>query len=164
MSQVTLKGTIVHTSGHLPNEGEKAPEFSLVDQNLNEKTLDSYTGKRKVINTFVSIDTGTCANSVRQFNKEVSQLENTVVLCISKDLPFAFKRFCGAEGVENVETLSAYNSSFSKDYGLEFIDSGLKGLCSRAIIILNEQNEVIYKEQVPETSEEPNYKAALAVL
>jgi thiol peroxidase len=164
MSQITLKGNPINTSGELPQNGTQAPQFTLINSALQEKTLESYTGKRKIISTFPSIDTPTCATAIREFNQKAAQLDNTVVLCISKDLPFAFKRFCGAENINNVETLSAFNSTFAKDYGLEITDSVLKGLCSRTIIILNENNQVIYTEQVRETAEEPNYQAALNAL
>ena len=164
MSKVQLKGNWVTTSGELPKQGTYAPSFTLINTDLQEKTLDSYAGKRKVISTFPSIDTATCATAVREFNQKAVNTNNTVVLCISKDLPFAFKRFCGDKGITNVETLSAFNSTFATDYGLEFTDSVLKGLCSRSIIVLDEQNQVIYTEQVSETSNEPNYQAALDAL
>jgi thiol peroxidase len=164
MGNVTLKGNLVTTSGELPQLGSYAPNFKLVDTTLQEKTLESYQGKRKVISTFPSVDTPTCATSVREFNQKAADKNNTVVLCVSKDLPFALKRFCGDKGITTVETLSAFNSSFAQDYGLEFTDSVLKGLCSRSIIVLDENNRVIYTEQVSETADEPNYQAALDAL
>jgi thioredoxin-dependent peroxiredoxin len=164
MAKVTLKGNTITTSGELPAVGTKAGDFSLIGADLSEKNLADYAGQRKILNIFPSVDTGTCAASVRRFNQEAAQLKNTVVLCVSKDLPFAQKRFCAAEGIENVSSLSAFRSSFASDYGLEILDSGLKGLCSRAIVILDENNTVVYTEQVAETTEEPNYDAALNAL
>ncbi len=164
MAEITLKGNKVHTTGTLPKKGEKAPEFKLVKTDLSEVTLESYHGKRKVLNIFPSVDTPTCATSVRQFNKEATSIPNTVVLNISKDLPFALKRFCGAEGINNAEALSAFRSSFAIDYKLELTDSALRGLCSRAVIVLDENNKVLHAEQVSEIAQEPNYAQALAAL
>jgi thioredoxin-dependent peroxiredoxin len=164
MTTITLKGNSINTSGELPAVGTQATDFSLVGADLSEKTLSDFSGKRKVLNIFPSVDTGTCALSIKRFNQEASALNNTVVLCVSKDLPFAQKRFCGAEGIENVVSLSAFRSSFAGDYGLEILESGLKGLCSRAIVVLDENNKVIYTEQVAETVDEPNYEAALNAL
>lgn len=165
MSQVTFKGTAVQTKGELPLVGTKAPDFGLTAGDLSTTKLSDFLGKRVILNIFPSIDTGTCANSVRTFNKEAATLENTVVLCISKDLPFAQGRFCGAEGIENVITLSEFkDSSFSDVYGLSFVSGPLEGLLSRAVVVINEQGEVVYTEQVAEVTEEPNYQAALAVL
>ena len=164
MAQITLKGNPVHTSGDLPKVGTKAPDFSLTKNDLSEVSLASYEGKKKVQSVFPSLDTGVCATSVRQFNQKAADLQNTVVLCISKDLPFAQKRFCGAEGIENVEVLSGFRSTFSKDYGLELTDSGMRGLCSRAIVVLDETNTVLYTEQVPEIVQEPDYEKALQAL
>lgn len=162
MATVTLKGNEIHTNGNLPNVGEKLANFTLVSNNLSEKSLDDYQGKKLLLNIFPSIDTGTCNASVRHFNMDVSKLENTVVLCISKDLPFALSRFCGAEGVSNIETLSAFiSNSFD---AITFNDGPLKGLLSRCVIIVDESGKVIYTEQVAETVNEPNYEAALAVL
>lgn len=164
MANITLKGNAVHTIGTLPNKGEKAPDFKLVKIDLTEVSLDSYKGKRKVLNIFPSVDTPTCATSVRKFNQDAASLPNTVVLNISKDLPFALKRFCGAEGIANAEALSAFRSSFSQDYHCEMADSPLKGLCSRAVVVIDENNKVIHAEQVSEIANEPNYQAAMAVL
>lgn len=164
MATITFKSEPVTTTGTLPQAGQTAPDFHLVRSDLKEISLENYAGKRKVLNIFPSVDTGVCATSVRTFNQKAAGLQNTVVLNISKDLPFALKRFCGAEGIENVETLSAFRSQFSQDYGVELEGSPLKGLCSRAVIVLNETNQVIYTEQVPEITQEPNYEAALAVL
>jgi thiol peroxidase len=165
MATVKLKGNPIHTSGNLPEVGKIAPDFNLTKSDLSNANLSDYKGKKVVMNIFHSIDTGTCANSVRQFNLEAAELDNTVVLCISRDLPFALNRFCGAEGIDNVETLSDYKDwNFGKSYGLEYIDGVLQGLLSRVIIVLNEEGKIIHTEQVQETSEEPNYKAALEAL
>ena len=165
MATVTLKGNEIHTSGSLPAVGSEAPEFNLAKGDLSTATLSDYRGKKVVLNVFHSIDTGTCANSVRQFNTEAAELENTVVLCISRDLPFAMNRFCGAEGIDNVETLSDFkDGNFGKTYGLEYIDGPIQGLLSRVIVVIDENGKVLYTEQVQETVEEPNYKAALEAL
>lgn len=164
MSQITLKGNPIHTSGSLPPKGAQAPDFKLVKADLSEASLKDYSGKKKILNIFPSIDTGTCAMSVRQFNKKASEVSNTVILNISADLPFAQKRFCGAEGIENAITLSTFRSSFAKDYGLQMVDGPLSGLCSRVVIVLNENNQVLYTEQVPDIVNEPNYEAALKAL
>jgi len=164
MATITLKGNAVHTSGNLPEIGSQSPSFKLVRADLSEVTLENYVGKRKVLNVFPSVDTGTCATSVRKFNQEASGLTNTVVINISADLPFAQGRFCGAEGIKNVESASTFRSTFATDYGLQITDGPLKGLCSRAVIVLDEKNRVIYTEQVSEITQEPNYKAALSSL
>lgn len=165
MATVTLKGNEIHTSGSLPEVGSKAPDFTLTKGDLSSAKLDDYKGSKVVLNVFHSIDTGTCANSVRQFNSEAAELDNTVVLCISRDLPFAMNRFCGAEGIDNVETLSDFrDGNFGKSYGLEYIDGPIKGLLSRVIVVLDEDGKVVYTEQVQETVDEPNYKAALEAL
>tara|TARA_R110002049_G_scaffold24760_3_gene87808 strand:+ start:1494 stop:1991 length:498 start_codon:yes stop_codon:yes gene_type:complete len=165
MATVTLKGSQVHTSGELPEIGSKAPDFTLTANDLSSKTLNDFSGSKVVLNIFPSIDTGTCAQSVRQFNKEASELKNTKVLCISHDLPFAHVRFCGAEGLDNVISLSDYkDGSFGKSYGLNFVDGPLEALHSRCVIVLDENGTVLYTEQVSETVDEPNYKAALAAL
>ncbi|KJD33601.1 thiol peroxidase [Tamlana nanhaiensis] len=165
MATVTLKGNAINTVGELPKTGTKAPAFSLTATDLSTKSLSDFSGSRVVLNIFPSVDTGTCAQSVRQFNTEASELENTKVLCISKDLPFAQDRFCGAEGLDNVISLSDFKTgSFGKDYGVVFADGPLEGLLSRSVVVLNESGEVIYTEQVSETVDEPNYKAALEVL
>jgi thiol peroxidase len=165
MANITLKGNAIETLGELPKVGEKAPEFSLTGTDLGPKSLSNYAGKKVILNIFPSVDTGTCAMSVRQFNEKASQLENTTVLCISKDLPFAQQRFCGAEGIENLEMLSDFaTGSFGKDYKLEITSGPLAHLHSRVIIIVNEEGEVTYTEQVPEIVDEPNYEAALQAL
>ena len=165
MATITLGGNPIQTSGDLPKVGTKAPDFALVKNDLSTVTLADFAGSRLVLNIFPSIDTGTCATSVRKFNESASQLQNTKVLCISRDLPFAQKRFCGAEGIENAISLSDFKTGrFGKDYGLEMIDGALNGLHSRVVIILNESGIVLYAEQVAEIADEPNYENALAVL
>jgi thiol peroxidase len=165
MASITLGGNAVNTSGELPKVGSKAPDFQLVKNDLSTATLADFAGSKLVLNIFPSIDTGTCATSVRTFNEKASALENTKVLCISRDLPFAQKRFCGAEGIDNVENLSDFKTgSFGKDYGLEITDSVLAGLHSRVIVVLDENGIVKYTEQVAEIADEPNYEAALASL
>ena len=165
MATVTLKGNTIETSGELPKLGSKAPYFKLTATDLSTKTLKDFLGSKLVLNIFPSVDTGTCAQSVRQFNTEASALKNTKVLCISRDLPFAFSRFCGAEGLENVISLSDFkDGSFGKDYGLNFISGVLDGLHSRCVVVLDEQGTVIHTEQVPEIVNEPNYEAALKAL
>ena len=165
MANITLGGNPIHTNGELPKTGSKAPDFKLVNTDLSMATLADFAGSKVVLNIFPSIDTGTCATSVRTFNAKASTLANTKVLCISRDLPFAQKRFCGAEGLENVINLSDFNTgSFGKDYGLEITDSVLAGLHSRVVIVLDENGVVKYTEQVPEIADEPNYENALAAL
>ncbi|AZA89929.1 thiol peroxidase [Chryseobacterium sp. G0162] len=161
---ITLKGNEVHTIGTLPAVGTSVKDFALVDSGLNVKTLETFEGKKKVFNIFPSIDTPTCAASSRKFNEEASKLENTVVINVSKDLPFALGRFCAAEGLDKVETLSDFRSSFGDDYEVTITDSPLKGLLSRAVIVTDENNKVVYTEQVSEIADEPNYDAALAAL
>ncbi|MDI9256819.1 thiol peroxidase [Flavobacterium sedimenticola] len=165
MATVTLGGNPVHTNGELPKTGSKAPEFQLVKQDLSRATLADFSGSKLVLNIFPSIDTNTCATSVRTFNAKASALENTKVLCISRDLPFAQKRFCGAEGLENVINLSDFpTGQFGKDYGLEITDGVFSGLHTRAVIVIDENGVVTYTELVPEIANEPNYEAALAAL
>jgi thiol peroxidase len=165
MATVTLGGNPIHTNGELPKTGSKAPDFKLVNTDLSIASLADFAGSKVVLNIFPSIDTGTCATSVRTFNAKASTLANTKVLCISRDLPFAQKRFCGAEGLENVINLSDFNTgSFGKDYGLEITDSVLAGLHSRVVIVLDENGIINYAEQVPEIADEPNYENALAAL
>lgn len=164
MSNITLKGNEVHTLGTLPTVGFTIKDFALVDSGLNVKTLDSYEGKKKVFNIFPSIDTPTCASSARKFNEEANNLENTVVINVSKDLPFALTRFCAAEGLNNVETLSDFRGTFGDDYEVTITDSPMKGLLSRAVIVTDENNKVVYTEQVSEIADEPNYSAALDAL
>jgi thiol peroxidase len=165
MAAITLGGNPINTNGSLPQVGSKATDFQLVKSDLSLATLADYAGSKLVLNIFPSIDTGTCATSVRTFNAKASALENTKVLCISRDLPFAQKRFCGAEGLENVENLSDFKEgSFGKNYGLEIVDGPLAGLHSRVVIVLDENGIVKHAEQVGEIADEPNYEAALASL
>lgn len=162
MAKITLKGNFINTIGELPKVGEMAKDFTLVKSDLSKSTLADYKGSRVVLNIFPSLDTGTCAASVRYFNKAAGELKNTKVLCISRDLPFAQARFCGAEGLANVITLSDFaTGKFGKDYGLEIIDGPLQNLHSRVVIILNEEGKIIYTEQVPEIVNEPDYATAL---
>lgn len=165
MSSITLGGNPINTSGELPKTGSQLADFKLVKTDLSIATLTDYAGKKVVFNIFPSIDTGTCAASVKKFNATAANLNNTVVLCISRDLPFAQKRFCGAEGIENVENLSDFkDGSFGKTNGLEIIDGVLAGLHSRAVIVIDEKGTILHTEQVQEIADEPNYEAALAVL
>ncbi len=162
MAQITFKGNTVNTVGNLPKVGEKAKDFSLVKTDLSRVSLSDFAGSKLVLNIFPSLDTGTCAASVRRFNKEAANLKNTKVLCISRDLPFAQARFCGAEGIENVVTLSDFASGeFGKNYGLEMADGPLSNLHSRVVIVLDESGKVVYTQQVPEIVDEPNYEEAL---
>ena len=165
MATITLSGNSIHTHGDLPKVNETAPDFELVNTDLSVAKLSDYKGSRVVLNIFPSIDTGVCAASVKQFNKEASNLSNTKVLCISKDLPFAQSRFCGAEGLENVVNHSDFrDGKFGKDYGVEIIDGPLKGLHSRAVIVINEEGKVMHAEQVPEIVQEPNYSDVIKIL
>jgi len=165
MATVHLKGTPLQTSGELPAVGSLAPNFTLTASDLSDKSLSDFKGKQIILNIFPSIDTGTCAQSVRSFNEKVAALDNTLVLCISKDLPFAQARFCGAEGIENVINLSDFKTgSFGAAYGVNFSDGPLAPLHARAVVVINPKGEVIYTEQVNEIVDEPNYTAALAVL
>ncbi len=164
MATVTLKGNPIETVGTLPQPGAAAPAFTLVKTDLSELSLADLAGKRVVLNIFPSVDTPTCATSVRTFNEKAASLDNTVVVCISADLPFAFARFCGAEGIANVESASGFRSSFGEDYGLTFSTGPLKGLYSRSVVVLDEAGNVLHSEQVAETADEPDYEAALAVL
>jgi thiol peroxidase len=165
MATVTLAGKPAHTNGELPQTGTKAPNFSLVANDLSTVTLDNFKGIKLVLNVFPSIDTSTCATSVRKFNEQAANLPNTKVLCIARDLPFAMKRFCGVEGIENAICLSDFrDGSFGKDYGLEMTDNIFAGLHSRAVIVIDENGIVKHTQQVENISDEPNYEAALAAL
>lgn len=162
MAEVTLGGTPVKTIGNLPAVGSKAPDFKLTATDLTDKTNADYANTRLVLNIFPSIDTSTCAQSVRTFNEKASQLQNTKVLCISKDLPFAMARFCGAEGLENVESLSDYKTGkFGEDYGLSFANSALETLHSRCIVVIDTNGIILHTQQVTEIADEPNYQAAI---
>lgn len=162
MANITFKGNPVHTIGELPVKGASAPEFTLVKGDLSEVKLSDYRGSNVVLNIFPSLDTGTCAASVRQFNKEAASLKNTVVLGISADLPFAAGRFCSAEGIENVTTLSVFrDKSFAEDYGLLMTDGPLQGLLARAVVVVDPDGKVLYTELVPEIAQEPDYHSAI---
>lgn len=163
-TSITMGGEEIHTAGVLPEVGTQAKEFSLADKDMNDKTLADFAGKNVILNIFPSVDTKVCSESVRTFNKEAADLENTVVLCISKDLPFAQERFCGAEGIENVVMLSDFRSDFGEQYGVKIAEGAMEGLLSRAVVIVNPEGKVVYTEQVPELSQEPDYSAALASL
>ena len=164
MATITLKGNPIHTVGTLPTPGTAAPAFEGVQTDLSPLTLGSLKGSNVILNIFPSIDTGICAASTQRFNQEASALENTKILCISADLPFALNRFCGAEGLEAVVPLSVFRSSFGADYNVTITDGPLEGLLSRAVIVINTAGEVIHTEQVPEIAQEPDYDAALAAL
>jgi len=165
MANITLGGEAVETIGNLPSVGSKAPEFKLTGTDLSDKTTNDYKGSRLVLSIFPSVGTGTCAQSVRTFNKKASQLENTKVLCVSKDLPFAMASFCGAEGIENVESLSDYKTGdFGKAYGITMKNGAFEALLSRCIVVIDKDGTILYTEQVSEIADEPNYKAALDAL
>ncbi len=164
MNQVTRQGTPVDIAGTFPQAGSQAPDFCLAAGDLSDKTLADFAGKRKVLNIFPSVDTGVCAQSVRTFNQKAAALSNTVVLCISADLPFAQARFCGAEGISNVVMLSSFRSSFAQDYGVAIASTGLRGLTTRAVLVLDENNRVLHGELVADIANEPDYEAALRVL
>jgi thiol peroxidase len=165
MASTKLAGNPVALNGNLPAVGNTAPTFTLVNKDLADVALADFAGKKKVLNIFPSIDTGVCAASVRRFNQEASKLENTVVLCISADLPFAQARFCGAEGLENVVTLSTMRGrAFLADYGVEIADGPLVGVAARAVVVLDAQDKVIHAELVPEIKQEPDYATALKAL
>lgn len=165
MASITLGGNPIHTSGELPKVGTNLADFKLIKTDLSAASLSDFAGKKLILNIFPSVDTGTCAASVRQFNESASALDNTTVLCISRDLPFAQKRFCAAEGLENVVNLSDFkNGEFGKTNGLEITDGPLAGLHSRVIIVADENGTITYTEQVTEIADEPNYEAALAIL
>jgi len=165
MATVTLKGNEFTTIGTLPEVGSKIPEFNLIKSDLTPLSSNELVGKRVVLNIFPSIDTGTCAASTRYFNQAVSDLKNTVVVCVSRDLPFAQKRFCGAEGIENVVMASDFaTGQFGKDFGVLFESGPLNSLLSRSVVVADENGKVIYTEQVAETTEEPSYDAAIAAI
>lgn len=165
MATIALNGNPINTSGELPSTGTSATPFDLTAVDLSSKSLNDFSGMNLILNIFPSIDTGICAASVRNFNKTAADLENTKVLCISRDLPFAQKRFCGAEGIENVVMLSDFNTGkFGKDYGLEIENGPMAGLHSRCIVVIDPNGKVTYTEQVPDIVNEPNYEAALGSL
>lgn len=161
MADITFKGNPAHSAGTLPEVGSELKDFKLVSTDLSEKTLADYKGKKVILSIFPSIDTGVCQAAARKFNESASALDNTVVVNISKDLPFALNRFCAAEGLDKVENLSDFRGSFGNDYGVTLTDSPLQGLLSRAVIVADENGKVVYTEQVPEITQEPDYEAAL---
>jgi thiol peroxidase len=165
MADITLKGNPIHTNGDLPTVGSTAPDFKLVAQDLSDVSLATYAGKKKLLNIVPSLDTPVCATSTQKFNSAMARKSGAVALVISGDLPFASKRFCSAEGIDNVITLSMMRSkSFAKDYGMLISDGPLAGLCARGVVVLDENNKVLYTQLVPEIVEEPDYDAALAAL
>lgn len=164
MANITLHDNPVTTVGNLPEVGSNVKNFNLVNVELKPKTNQDYAGKKMIFNIFPSIDTGVCQAAARKFNEEAAKLDNTVVLNVSKDLPFALNRFCAAEGLDNVESLSDYRGTFGDDYGVQIADSPMEGLLSRAVIVADETGKVLYTEQVPEIAQEPNYEAALNAL
>ncbi|WP_434984669.1 thiol peroxidase [Vreelandella zhaodongensis] len=165
MQKITRAGEPMDVAGTLPALGQTAPLMTLTNASLEDVTLDSYSGKRKVLNIIPSVDTPTCAVSTRRFNELASQLENTVVLVVSADLPFAAKRFCGAEGLDNVETLSTFrHREFQEAWGVALANSAMEGLCARAVVVLDANNRVLHSELVGELKNEPDYEAALAAL
>lgn len=165
MASITLKGNRVTTNGDLPKIGTKAPDFTLTAEDLSDKTLESFKGKRKLLNIVPSLDTGVCAASTKKFNAAAKDFNDAVFLVISADLPFAQQRFCKAEGLKNVFTLSAMrNRNFAKDYGVLIQDGPLAGITARAVVVLDQNNEVLYTELVPEITHEPDYDNALAAL
>lgn len=165
MASITLQGNQIHTSGNLPKNGSKAPDFNLVNTDLETKSLSDFKGHNLVLNIFPSIDTGVCATSVREFNEIASGMDNTKVLCISRDLPFAQARFCAAEGLNNVVSLSDFkDGNFGKSYQADITDGAFEGLLSRAVVVVNPEGEIIYTQQVPEIAEEPNYNEALEAI
>ncbi|MDX5326004.1 MAG: thiol peroxidase [Bacteroidota bacterium] len=165
MSTITMGGNPVHTAGELPKVGSQAPDFRLTDTELNDFQLSDLKGSKVILNIFPSIGTGVCSASVRRFNQEASDMENTKVVCVSKDLPFAHKQFCGAEGITNVISASQYKDhSFSEAYNVDLLDGKFEGLMSRAIVVLDENGKVVYTEQVPEIGQEPNYEKAKAAV
>jgi len=165
MALISLKGNTIHTSGNLPGVGLKAPGFVLTGSDLSDVSLDQFIGKRVVLNIFPSLDTPVCANSVRRFNKEVSQMENTILVSISADLPFAHARFCETNNISNVVNASVFRSSdFAKEYGVGIVDGPLRGLLARAVLILDEKHQVLYYQLVSEITQEPDYEKAFKIL
>lgn len=160
-NSVMMGGKPITTFAKLPEVGSVAPDFTLADMEMNDQSLADFKGKYVVLNIFPSVDTGVCSASVRKFNENAANLPNAVVLCISKDLPFAQKRFCGAEGIKNVVMLSDYRSDFGEKYGVEITDSPMKGLLSRAVVVIDPDGKIVYEEQVADISKEPNYDAAM---
>lgn len=164
MAEITLKNNPVHTNGELPAVGAPLPDFVLAGTDLADVKAADFAGKRLVISFFPSVDTGVCAAALRKFNEEAAGLDNTVVLSVSEDLPFAQARFCAAEGIENVVSASAFRSSFGEDFGVKLVDSPMTGLLARGVVVTDGDHKVVYTELVSEITEEPNYDAALAAL
>jgi len=165
MAQIKLGENVVSTSGELPSVGSSAPSFTLTNTDFKDQTLQDFSGKNIILNVFPTIDTGVCSASVREFNKRAAGLADTVVLCISKDLPLSQKKFCGAEGIENVVMLSDFrNLNFAKNYGVEMTDGGWYGLFARTVVVINKEGKVSYTELVPKIGQEPNYDTAIAAL
>ena len=164
MAQTALRGNPITTSGELPEKGDKAPDFDLVASDLSPVTSEDLLGTRVIINIFPSIDTAVCAQSVRTFNEQAATVDNTTVVCVSADLPFAAGRFCGAEGIENVTTGSTFRSSFLDDYGVRMADGPLAGLAARSVVVLDGDGTVLHSELVPEIAQEPDYQAAIAAI
>lgn len=162
MATTALKGSPVSTTGHLPAPGDTAPDFQLTGTDLSDVTRPE--GRRTILNIFPSVDTGVCAASVRRFNELAASLDNTSVICVSADLPFALGRFCGAEGIENVTVASVFRSSFGEDYGATMVDGPMRGLLARSVVVIDEAGKVIHTEMVPEIGQEPDYDAAVAAL
>jgi len=166
MAEITLKGNAIHTNGDIPKTGDKAPDFKLTGTDLSDVSLKDFKGKKVVLNIFPSLDTEVCANSVRKFNAEAGDMDNTVVVSVSKDLPFAHNRFCSTEGLDNVVSTSEMrpDSTFSEDYGLQIVDGPMAGLMARTVVILDENGKVTYTELVPEIAQEPDYASAIKAL
>lgn len=166
MAKITLGGNETQTVGNLPEVGTNAPDFHLVSKDMQEKTLASYHGQKVILNIYPSIDTGVCAMSTQKFNQEASKLDNTRIVCVSRDLPFALKRYCDAESIENLDNLSNFRDGgdFGKQYGVEIADGAFSGLNARAIVVINEEGKVTYTELVPEVGQEPNYEQAMAAI
>ena len=164
MAETLLKGSTVHTVGELPAVGSKTPHFTLTGRDMGDVSLADFAGRRVVLNIFPSLDTGVCATSVRKFNELAAGLDNTTVVCASADLPFAHARFCAAEGIDNVVTGSTFRSTFSRDYGIRFADGPFVGLSARSVVVVDSDGTVLHTEVVPNTSQEPDYEAAVATL
>ncbi|WP_229253793.1 thiol peroxidase [Dyadobacter sp. NIV53] len=161
---ITLAGNAIHTVGKLPAVGTQVKDFTLIGVDLKDKTLADFKGKYVIMNIFPSVNTGVCSKSVRKFNQDAAGLNNTAVLCISKDLPFAQKAFCGAEGIDKVVMLSDFRTDFGNTYGVQIADGPMKGLLSRAVIVVNPEGKIVYEQQVPEIGQEPDYTAAIAAI
>ena len=164
MAETSLGGTPVHTSGELPTVGSPAPRFTLTKSDMTTLASDDLAGQKVVLNIFPSVDTGVCAASVRRFNELAATLEDTTVLCVSADLPFALRRFCGAEGIDNVVVASSFRTGFGDDYGVRMVDGAMRGLLARAVVVLDTDGTVLHSQLVPEIAQEPDYDAAIAAL